>query len=73
MRKIKRVLMGVVSATLLGMLILTGLGACIATLVAIPYLASNVLNAPDWVTAVIVFVELSFLFGAALLVQEGVL
>ena len=73
MKKIKRVLTGVVSATLLGMLILTGLGEAIATLVAIPYLTSNVLNAPDWVVAVIVFVELSFLFGAALLAQEGVL
>ena len=73
MKKIKRVLSVTASATLLGMMILAGLGIVISIFVAIPYLASNVLNAPDWVTAVIVFVELSFLFGAALLAQEGVL
>ena len=71
MGNIKSVLSGAVRATMLGMLALTVIPAIMSVLVGIPYLARNLLNAPDWVVFVIVFVEVSFLLGGVIMAREG--
>ena len=71
MGNIKSVLSGAVRATMLGMLALTVIPAIMSVLIGIPYLARNLLNAPDWVVFVIVFVEVSFLLGGVIMAREG--
>ena len=71
MGNIKSVLSGAVRATMLGMLALTVIPAIMSVLVGIPYLARNLLNAPDWVVFVIVFIEVSFLLGGVIMAREG--
>ena len=71
MGNIKSVLSGAVRATMLGMLALTIIPAIMSVLVGIPYLARNLLNAPDWVVFVIVFIEVSFLLGGVIMAREG--
>ena len=71
MGKIKEVLSGAVRTTMLGMLALTVIPAIMSVLVGIPYLARNLLNAPDWVVFVIVFIEVSFLLGGVIMAREG--
>ena len=71
MGNIKSVLSGAVRATMLGMLALTVIPAVMSVLIGIPYLARNLLNAPDWVVFVIVFVEVSFLLGGVIMAREG--
>ena len=71
MGNIKSVLSGAVRATMIGMLALTVIPAVMSVLIGIPYLARNLLNAPDWVVFVIVFVEVSFLLGGVIMAREG--
>ena len=71
MGNIKSVLSGAVRATMIGMLALTVIPAVMSVLIGIPYLARNLLNAPDWVVFVIVFVEISFLLGGVIMAREG--
>ena len=71
MGNIKSVLSGAVRATMLGMLALTVIPAIMSVLVGIPYLARNLLNAPDWVVFVIVFIEVSFLLGGVIMARDG--
>ena len=71
MGNIKSVLSGAVRATMIGMLALTVIPAIMSVLVGIPYLARNLLNAPDWVVFVIVFIEVSFLLGGVIMAREG--
>ena len=71
MGNIKSVLSGAVRATMIGMLALTVIPAIMSVLVGIPYLARNLLNAPDWAVFVIVFIEVSFLLGGVIMAREG--
>ena len=71
MGNIKSVLSGAVRATMIGMLALTVIPAVMSVLIGIPYLARNLLNAPDWAVFVIVFVEVSFLLGGVIMAREG--
>lgn len=71
MGNIKSVLSGAVRATMIGMLALTVIPAVMSVLIGIPYLARNLLNAPDWVVFVIVFVEVSFLLGGVIMARES--
>lgn len=71
MGNIKSVLSGAVRATMIGMLALTVIPAIMSVLIGIPYLARNLLNAPDWVVFVIVFVEVSLLLGGVIMAREG--
>ena len=71
MGEVKRVLTEAVRATLVGMFALTVVPAFLAVFVGIPYLTRNLLNAPDWVVFLIVFVEVSFLLGRVIMAREG--